>query len=93
MPRGSPRLRTDDDKMNQIGARVKERRRALGLTQDALCGRLALATNGRWNPDRRDVVRIEIGTRIVSDVEMLALAEALDCDACWLLVGLERQSP
>jgi hypothetical protein len=49
--------------------------------------RIALATAGKWNPEWRDIVRLESGTRLVSDLEMLALASALECDACWLFLG------
>ena len=81
MPRGAPRLRNTDGKMNVVGERVKQRRAELGLTQDALCARLADRTNGAWIADRRDVYRIEDGRRSVHDVEVLALAKALDCPA------------
>lgn len=87
MPRGSPRLRTADDQLNQVGLRVRARRMEMKLTQDALCGRLAHATLGAWIADRRDIFRIEDGRRIVSDLELFALAGALDCDVCWLLRG------
>jgi len=87
MPRGAPRLRTSEQKKNQIGQRVRECRARLEITQDALCARLAEVTSGGWIPDRRDIFRIEDGQRIVSDLEILALAEALDCSPCWLLVG------
>jgi len=46
---------------NQIGARVKQRRRYLRMTQDALCARLADVTGGGWIADRRDIYRIENG--------------------------------
>lgn len=88
MPRGGPRLRTSDRKLNQIGARVQERRRELQLEQDALCARIALATEGEWNPAWQDLSRIENGARMVSDLEVLALALALNCDAGWLLTGM-----
>lgn len=87
MPRGSLRLRTSDDKMNQIGQRVRDRRAALAITQDALCARLAEITSGKWIPDRRDMFRIEDGRRIVSDLEMIVLARALECSPSWLLLG------
>jgi transcriptional regulator with XRE-family HTH domain len=87
MARGSPRLRTPDGKLNQISARVRERRTELRLTQDALCARVALNTDGAWNADRMEVYRIETGTRIVSDLEALALAKALECSPVWLLLG------
>ena len=88
MPRGGPRLRTKDGKLNQIGLRVRERRQVLNLEQDSLCARIALATDGEWNPAWQDVSRIENGARIVSDLEVLALARAMDCDPCWLLSGV-----
>lgn len=87
MPRGAPRLRTQDRKKNLVGERVRSRRAQLKLTQDALCARLAEATNGEWVADRREIFRIEDGARIVSDVEIIALSEALECAPCWLLVG------
>jgi transcriptional regulator with XRE-family HTH domain len=87
MATGSPRLRSPDGKLNQVHTRVRERRDTLGITQDALCGRIARLTDGGWNPDRMEVYRIEAGMRIVSDLELLALARALECSAAWLLVG------
>ncbi len=87
MPRGTPRLRTQENKVNQIGPRVRLRRQALNVKQDELCARLALQTDGGWSPAWQDVSRIENGARIVSDLEILALAQALECSACWLLAG------
>lgn len=87
MPRGTPRLRTSDGRMNRIGPRVKERRTALRLEQDELCGRIAAVTGGEWSPGWQDLSRIENGARTVADTEVVALAEALACDACWLLLG------
>lgn len=87
MPRGGPRLRTEDSKLNQVGPRVRERRLALRLEQDGVCARVASATDGEWNPAWQDLSRIENGARMVSDLEVLALARALECGACWLLSG------
>ena len=87
MPRGGLRLRTEDRKLNQVGPRVRERRLALRLEQDGVCARVASATGGEWNPAWQDLSRIENGARMVSDLEVLALAGALECDACWLLSG------
>lgn len=88
MPRGGPRLRTEDSKLNQIGSRVRERRLALRLEQDGVCARVAAATEGQWNPAWQDLSRIENGARMVSDLEVLALARALGCDPCWLFLGV-----
>lgn len=87
MPRGSPRLRTPDGKQNQTSDRIQGRRLELRMSQDTLCARVALVTNGGWIPGRRDIYRIESGTRIVADMEVVALARALDCNPCWLLLG------
>ena len=87
MPRGGARLRTSEGKMNQVGPRVRERRHELGLGQDDLCARIAQATNGAWNPAWQDISRIENGSRLVSDIELLAISKALDCSPCWLLTG------
>ena len=90
LPRGSPRL-TQNEKKNQIGTRVRERRLFLGLTQDALCARLATVTDGvmdaAWIADDQEISKIENGNRTATDFEILALAGALDCNACWLLMG------
>jgi len=80
MPHGAARLRTPENKQNIAGPHVKERRKRLRLTQDALCGRLAHATGGQWNPTPGDIYRIEAQRRIVADLELVALAQALECD-------------
>ncbi len=85
MPRDAAQLRAANSRMNLVGLRVKERRKALQWNQDTLCARIATMTAGEWNPGWRDIVRIEGGTRKVSDLELLALAQALECSAAWLL--------
>jgi len=87
MPRGGVRLRTEEGKINQIGPRVQSRRLELKLKQDEVCAKLAAQTHGFWNPAWQDISRIENGARIVTDLEMLALAKALNCEASWLLEG------
>jgi len=76
-----------DGGLNRVGGRVAERRAVLGLAQDELCARLAETTGGAWVADRRDIYRIERSRRTVTDLELLALALAMDCDASWLLFG------
>ncbi|MBB6050728.1 helix-turn-helix domain-containing protein [Armatimonas rosea] len=89
MPRGDTRLRTESGQLNQIAERLRARRRVLKLTQEQLCGRLADVTSSRWIAARKEIVHLEAGTRIVSDLELLALAQALDCPPNWLLTGEE----
>lgn len=73
--------------MNVVGLRVQERRKALTIKQDELCGSLARVTYGKWAPSRLDIYRIETGGRLVSDLEIIALAAALECTTGWLLHG------
>ena len=87
MPRGSPRLRAPDGKMNLIAERTKSRRLELGLTQAQLIARLEDVTEGRWNPTPQEVLRIEGGTRTCIDLEVDALATALTVATQWLLYG------
>lgn len=87
MPQGGPRLRAEDGQLNRVGGRVRLRRKELKMQQRSLLGRLAFVTGGGWNPTPQEVLRIENGTRTVTDTEVVALAQALDCDPCWLLVG------
>ncbi|BDI31507.1 hypothetical protein CCAX7_35580 [Capsulimonas corticalis] len=87
MPRGGPRLRTQDGKLNQVGLRIHERRTVLAMTQDEFCARIASATEAQWVPAWQDISRIENGSRLVSDLEILALAKALECRPGWLLTG------
>jgi hypothetical protein len=91
MPRGGPRLRTQNNKLNQIGPRARERRQVLHLEQDEVCARVATETRGAWNPGWQDLSRIENGARMVSDLEVLVLAQVLDCSACWLLLGAAEE--
>jgi len=87
MPRGFPRLRTTNGALNRVGARVIERRAALDIGQDDLCAKLAEVTGGAWVADRRDIYRIERARRTVTDLELIALALALNCEPHWLLMG------
>lgn len=87
MPQGGPRLRAEDGKLNQVGGRVRSRRTELKMQQRSLLGRLADVTDGGWNPTPQEVLRIENGTRTVTDTEVVALAQALVCEPGWLLVG------
>ena len=57
------------------------------MGQDALCGRVAEVTGGNWVPDRFEISSIERRTRMVTDLEVHALAAALSVSPCWLLAG------
>ena len=72
-------------KKNICGDKVREARKALGLSQENLAARLQ--TEG-VNIERDSVSRIEIGTRFVADFELVILCKVLNVSANYLL-GIE----
>lgn len=72
-------------KKNISGARIKEARRALGLSQEQLAAKLQLEG---VVIERDSVSRIEIGTRFVADYEIAALSRILSVSPSYLL-GME----
>ena len=67
---------------NICGARVKEARKKLGISQEALAARLQVEG---VNIERDSVSRIEIGTRFVADYEIAVLCKVLGVSAEYLL--------
>ena len=67
---------------NICGARVKEARKKLRLSQEDLAARLQVEG---VIIERDSVSRIEIGTRFVADYELLALCRALNVSLEYLL--------
>ena len=72
-------------KKNICGIRVHEARRNLKLTQSDLAAKLQIAG---IIIERDSISRIEIGTRFVSDYELLELSKILKVSVNWLL-GIE----
>ncbi len=70
---------------NICGARVREARKRLNLSQENLAARLQI--NGIII-ERDSISRIEIGTRFVADYEILMLCKVLNVTPAYLL-GLE----
>lgn len=69
-------------KKNICGARVKEARKRMKLSQSELAARLQVAG---VIIERDSLSRIEIGTRFVSDFELVVLADLLNVSVLWLL--------
>ncbi len=67
---------------NICGARVKEARRKLKLSQENLAAKLQLEG---VIIERDSVSRIEIGTRFVADYELVALCKILNVTPEYLL--------
>jgi transcriptional regulator with XRE-family HTH domain len=72
---------------NICGARVKDARKRLKLSQEALAAKLQVSG---VNIERDSVSRIEIGTRFVADYELLALCKILNVSPEYLL-GIDIQ--
>ncbi len=72
-------------KKNICGQRVKQARKKLGLSQADLAARLQIEG---VIIERDSISRIEIGTRFVTDYELLALSKVLNTPFA-LLLGLE----
>ena len=69
-------------KKNICGARVKEARKKLKLSQENLAAKLQIEG---VVIERDSVSRIEIGTRFVADYELLVLCKVLGVTAEYLL--------
>lgn len=72
---------------NCSGHYIRQRRSAMGLSQEALAAKLQLAG---LEMTQRAVSRIETGLRIVPDYEISFFADALGVSPLWLL-GLDEQ--
>ncbi|MBQ2810401.1 MAG: helix-turn-helix transcriptional regulator [Clostridia bacterium] len=69
-------------KKNICGKRIKEARKRQGLTQIDLAAQLQVMG---VIIERDSLSRIEIGTRFVTDYEIVALAKCLKVSINWLL--------
>lgn len=72
---------------NRSGPYIRQRRSAMGLSQEALAAKLQLAG---LEITQRAVSRIETGLRVVPDYEIPFFAAALEVSPLWLL-GLDGQ--
>jgi len=73
-----------DGKMNIIGERVREKRQLLDISQTHLAAKLQVKN---VMIEQKAISRIELGERLVTDYELLALADALNVSVMWLLKG------
>ena len=67
---------------NVSGARIKEARKKLGLSQEMLAAKLQIEG---VIIERDSISRIEIGTRFVADYELLTLCKILNVSPEYLL--------
>jgi transcriptional regulator with XRE-family HTH domain len=88
------RRRVNPHPANQVGKRVREARKHLGLSQTA-CADAVQRAIGELYPDlsfaidQSDISRIESEARPVWDYELRALAKVLLVSSDWLL-GIDR---
>ena len=74
--------RTSYRRKNIGGIALRQVRERLGLHQDDLARKCQLSG---WDIDRLTITRIEGGTRLLCDYEMLILAAVLQVEPCELL--------
>ena len=74
-----------DGKKNICGARIKEARKKLKLSQDELAAKLQVSG---VIIERNSISRIESGDRFVADYELRVLSEILNVTPAYLL-GIE----
>jgi transcriptional regulator with XRE-family HTH domain len=92
------RRRVNPKPANQIGQRVREARKNLGLSQVAYAEAVQRAI-GELYPDlsfvidQTDISRIESEARPVWDYELRALAEVLGVSSDWLLGLRDKDTP
>ncbi|MGH3261033.1 MAG: helix-turn-helix domain-containing protein, partial [Trebonia sp.] len=60
----------DEQAWIQVGARIAASRRARGLSQEELAGKVGL--------ERTAITKIEVGRRHINSLELVRLAEVLD---------------
>lgn len=65
--------------MIDVGKRIREKRKALGLTQDQLCLVVGIS--------KSFLSEVETGKRNLSSAHLLGIAKALGCSCDYLLVG------
>lgn len=76
------KLQKPEGRANSAGVRLRQRREALGLSQEQLAARAQLEG---LNITQKTVSRIETGDRVVPDYELPVLARALGVTVDWLL--------
>lgn len=73
-----------DGKMNLVGGRIRSLREERKLTQSELAARLQLMN---VIVEQKAISRIELGTRLVADYELLAFSRIFNVSLEWLLTG------
>jgi DNA-binding XRE family transcriptional regulator len=65
--------------MQDVGQRIRDKRKSLGLTQDQLCQQVGIS--------KSFLSEVETGKRNLSSAHLLGIAKALGCSCDFLLVG------
>ncbi len=74
---------------NIVGANVRKRRVAAGMSQEALAAHLQTAG---WDLSRAGLSKVEAGLRLVIDAEVVVLSKVLRCTPLDLLTGVNPKS-
>jgi transcriptional regulator with XRE-family HTH domain len=89
MAAGKHRAPIMDSRNNNLcGKRIRYARARAEMSQTELCA--ALSVDHNIEITQNVVSKIENGIRTVNDIELVALAQALNVTPCFLLYGEER---
>ena len=80
-------LRAEDGSKNLVGPRVRQLRKAAGLSQEQLMAKLQLLG---MDSERGVVKRIENGDRAVNDLELRLLSQFFHVSYDYLIDGTEE---
>lgn len=78
-----------EGKKNICGERIRQARVILKLSQSELAAKMQVEG---ITIERDSISRIEIGTRFVTDYELMIFAKVLKADINWLLTG-SKETP
>lgn len=74
-----------EEVLKELGRRIRQRRRALGLTQERLAAKA--------NIDRSYIGGVERGERNITFTMLCEICTALDCDMATITKGISQVSP
>lgn len=73
-----------DGKRNVAGTRIKSIREKYGWSQSDLAAKLQIED---MMIEQKEISRMELGTRLIADYELLTFAKVLKVSVIWLLTG------
>jgi transcriptional regulator with XRE-family HTH domain len=79
--------RTEDGKLNLVGERVRQCRKARKWTRNDFIAELGRVSGGHWTPSEWSIARLEARKQVVPDHQLLLLSRCLGVSVEYLLTG------